>query len=375
MHQYSRIFERYRLLSASRPVEELVSADKLEECRDQVVKNAMGRPMTDAEMERDLRTAIYSVQIQIFHKTQTETTQRWTFEQEIKRLYFHVTELAEPERANWHKYLDFEEGQGDYDRILFLYERCLVATAYYDEFWFRYARWMSKHEGKEEEVRHIYQRASFCYAPIASPAIRYQWALFEEMQGRVAVAKDIYEAIIFEMPSHVDAIIALANLLRRQDGLEAAKTIFKNAIESKEVSTEAKGAIHAEWGNLLYKHDGNPEKARAVFEKGTEYYKNVRAFWMNYLKFELHQPTSADTESVQHARIKKVVDGAKDAAKAKLPQEVVREIIHHYMVYLLERGGKDAAKEYLELEKDLNGTVEVKSNFSSLNGFLRGPLD
>lgn len=38
---------------------------------------------------------------------------------------------------NWKEYLDFETEQGDKDRIIILYERCLIACALYEEFWIR----------------------------------------------------------------------------------------------------------------------------------------------------------------------------------------------------------------------------------------------
>jgi hypothetical protein len=72
-----------------------------------------------------------------------------------RRPYFHVTKLDVVELDNWHRYLDFEEGQGDFERTAFLYERCLVACALYDKFWLRYARWMFS-QGKEENTRIIY---------------------------------------------------------------------------------------------------------------------------------------------------------------------------------------------------------------------------
>lgn len=34
-------------------------------------------------------------------------------------------------------------------RVVKLYERCLIAAAYYSEFWLRYAKWLETHKGKE----------------------------------------------------------------------------------------------------------------------------------------------------------------------------------------------------------------------------------
>ena len=172
MHQYARYFERYRQLAQSRPLVELAPAEIMAQFRTELeAASATVAPgaKAEAEIERDLRLRIDTYHLEIFSKTQTETTKRWTFESEIKRPYFHVTELDESQLTNWKKYLDFEESEGEYARIQFLYERCLVTCAHYDEFWLRYARWMAAQVGKEEEVRIIYQRAQLSLRAYRQP--------------------------------------------------------------------------------------------------------------------------------------------------------------------------------------------------------------
>jgi hypothetical protein len=71
-----------------------------------------------------------------------------------RRPYFHITKLNVVKLDKWHRHVDFEEGQGDFERTAFLYERCLVTCALYDKFWLRYARWMFS-QGKEENAHII----------------------------------------------------------------------------------------------------------------------------------------------------------------------------------------------------------------------------
>lgn len=357
MHQYARYFERFRQLAQSRPLVELVPADILAQFRSEVEMESHGRSKSELESERELRTRIDNYHLETFHRCQTETTKRWTYEQEIKRPYFHVTDLDDAQLANWRKYLDFEEAEGDYHRITFLYERCLVAAAYYDEFWLRYARWMLAQPGKEQEVRNIYQRASCIYAPIARPDVRIQYALFEEMSGRVDVAEAIHEAILIQLVGHVETITSWANLQRRHGGLDAAIAVYKAHIDSPQCDSSAKAALVAEWARLVWKIKGSPEEARQIFQKNSHWYIDSQAFWMSYLRFELDQPTSAETESNQQMRIKQVADDIR--RRSHLQPAMVRELIYHYMVYLMERGTKDAAKEYLMLDKEVNGYVKL----------------
>ena len=350
MHQYARYFERYRQLAQSRPTAELLPAETLAQFRAEIEREGT---VGENEIEQELRKRIDGFHLEIFQRTQTETTKRWTFESEIKRPYFHVTELDEAQLANWRKYLDFEEVDGEFQRIAFLYERCLVTCAYYDEFWLRHARWMSGQNGKEEEVRIIYQKASTLYAPISRPATRLQYALFEESHDRVELAKDIHQAILAVLPGNIETIVSLANLNRRHGGLDAAIAVYKAQIDSSECDIYAKAALVAEWARLLWKIKGSVEEARQVFRTNHHWYLDSRKFWISYLQFEIDQPTSAETESVQYARIKQVHDDIRK--KSHLPPLTMKDLSHYYLVYLLERGTKEAAKEYLEVDREVNG--------------------
>ncbi|KAL4960416.1 uncharacterized protein BDV14DRAFT_192998 [Aspergillus stella-maris] len=360
MHQYARYFERYRQLAQTRPLTDLAPPDLLSQFRaelDAAAGQIAPGAKADAEVERDLRLRVDSHHLEIFSKTQTETTKRWTYESEIKRPYFHVTELDEGQLTNWKKYLDFEEAEGSYSRTQFLYERCLVTCAHYDEFWQRYARWMSAQPGKEEDVRNIYQRASYLYVPIANPATRLQYAYFEELSGRVSVAKEIHEAILISIPNHVETIVSLANTSRRHGGLEAAIEVYKSQLDSPQCELSTKAALVAEWARLLWKIKGSAEEARQVFQKNQQYYLDSHAFWKSYLTFELDQPTSAATESAQYTRIKQVVEDIR--SKSALSSDIAKELVQIYMVYLLERGTQDAAKEYMTLDREVHGPASV----------------
>lgn len=352
MHQYARYFERYRHLAQTRPLHELLPADMLSQFRSEI--ESEGPPeRAETEIEREMRTRIDNFHLEIFSRTQTETTKRWTYESEVKRPYFHVTELDESQLVNWRKYLDFEEVEGDFHRTQFLYERCLVTCAYYDEFWLRYARWMIAQEGKEEELRNIYQRASMLYAPISRPAVRLQYAYFEESLDRVELAKDIHQAILINLPGHIETIVSLANLCRRHGGLDAAIEVYKSQIDSQQCDIYTKAALVAEWARLLWKIKGSVEEARQVFQKNSHWYLDSRSFWINYLLFELEQPTSAETENVQYKRIKQVHDDIR--RKSHLSPLTMKDLSHYYMVYLLERGTKEAAKEIMQLDREVNG--------------------
>lgn len=356
MHQYARYFERFRQLAHARPLAELVPAETLARFRSEVEAENAGYqagPKGELEIEREVRTKIDNFHLETFTRTQTETTKRWTYESEIKRPYFHVTELDHQQLANWRKYLDFEEAEGDYTRTVFLYERCLVTCAFYDEFWFRYARWMSAQDGKQEEVRNIYQRASTLYVPIGRPGIRLQYAYFEEMSDRVDVARDIHQAILERMPGHVETIVSWANLERRQSGLEAAIEVYKAQIDSPVVDLFAKAAFVVEWAILLWKIQGSVDEARQVFQKNQQWYLQSRHFWAKYFEFELSQPTTADKEAEHYTRIKQIFDDI--ITKSRMTLATKKDLSNYYLMYLQQRGTKEAMKEFLKIDRELNG--------------------
>ncbi|KAF9640514.1 RNA-processing protein HAT helix [Lasiodiplodia theobromae] len=353
MHQYARYFERFRQLAQTRPVTELVPADMLTQFRSELMMDPASSAKTEIEVERDLRARIDAYHLEIFHKTQTETTRRWTYEQEIKRPYFHVTELDEAQLLNWDKYLDFEEVEGGFERTQFLYERCLVTCAYEDRFWLRYARWMNKQEGHQEESRNIYMRASCLYVPIARPTVRLHYALFEEMTGRVDIAHAIHEAILFNLPGHVETVVSWANLAKRQDGVDAAIKVYREQVESPEASNSAKGALVAKWAGLLWKSKGDAAGARQLFQSNSQAYLGVREFWEDYLKFEMAQPTTDATQPEQTETIRQVHNMI--AQKSKLSQEEIRQLTYDFMIYLMENGDEHMAKEFFRLDQVAEG--------------------
>ncbi|KAF3934079.1 hypothetical protein ABW19_dt0206367 [Dactylella cylindrospora] len=369
MHQYARYFERFRTMAQTRPLNELLPTDMLNQFR-QEVENEPQQPIQaghqqlkmergELEIEREVRARIDNFHLEIFQRTQTETTKRWTYEQEIKRPYFHVTELDEPQLINWRRYLDFEEVEGDYARVQFLYERCLVTAAFYDEFWLRYARWMSAQEGKEEEVRNIYQRACMLYVPISRPQIRLQYAIFEEVHGKAEIGKNILEAILTVLPGYVEGIVAWANMIRRNDGVDAAIELYSETINNPATDPYTKGALVAEWARLVWKIKGNVEEARQLFLKNWNWYLDSRYFWINWLQFEMDQPTTPENESAQLLKIRQVHTDIR--RRARLPLSTIKDLTHLYMKYLQERGGKDAMKEYLTLDREVNGPFSIQS--------------
>lgn len=355
MHQYARYYERFRTLSHTQPLPEVIEPEVLSRFRTEVEAEAapFGVVKSELELERDIRAKIDAMFYEVFQKTQTETTKRWTYESEIKRPYFHVTELDHSQLANWRKYLDFEEAEGDISRITALYERCLVTCAFYDEFWFRYTRWMSAQPNKDEDVRTIFLRAVTLFVPVSRPGIRMQFAYFEEACGRVDVARAVHEAVLQKLPNCVEAIISWANLERRQSGLDSAIEVYKAQIDSSAVDLFTKAALVTQWAALLWKVKGSVDEARTTFRNNVQWYADSREFWSKWLDFELEQPTSTELEAEHGERIAKVIDEMR--TKSRISAATKKELCTKYLDYLQQRGVKDAMKKFLEIDREMVG--------------------
>ena len=161
-----------------------------------------------------------------------------------------------------------------------------------------------------------------------------------------------------QLPSHVETMISLANTSRRHGTIDDAVAVYAAQLESPAADMSAKAAVVAEWAHLLWKIKHAADEARAVFHKYQAQFMESEAFWKGYLQLEIGQPTTAETEKEQYDRIKAVADTILN--KSKLSESTVQSLITIYMAYLLEKGGKEAAKEYLNLDREINGPPSVQ---------------
>jgi pre-mRNA-processing factor 39 len=145
--------------------------------------------------------------------------------------------------------------------------------------------------------------------------------------------------------------MALANVERRHEGNDAAVRILEEHIAQS--NNQVGGILAAEQVRILWQCKGAVDEARQIFVDKQDRFPDSRDFWLKYLQFEVAQP-SADQEEA-HKRVKAVYELMR--SKGNFPTEVSKELSQHYMDYLMNRGGKDAAEEYMQLDRDINGYV------------------
>ncbi|ODV91007.1 hypothetical protein CANCADRAFT_2727 [Tortispora caseinolytica NRRL Y-17796] len=353
LHQYARYFEQFSALLPTRPLHYLVNEELTDQFAQEIDNGAQ-----NPDYENLFRSKVTDYYKAIALRTQNGTSARWSFESKISRPYFHIAELEYSEIRNWSSYLDFEEDQGDFDSITALYERCLVPCALYDSFWLRYIRWLSGKLDTEEEVRNIYKRACSVFVPIGRPFIRISFALFEEANNRPSVANDIYNALLYALPDSLEVIISKANFMRRTNKIEDVIDYYKSIIDSPDTAYTVKGPLTVELAKLYWKIQGDPAKARELFQQTATWYLDSPYFWINYLKFEIEQPLDIENPQNNHKLIAGVHYDI--ITNATLPPHISKDLSHVYMDYLLQHGDSKSLKEYMYLDRQINGPFSVQ---------------
>ncbi|XP_042694277.1 pre-mRNA-processing factor 39 [Centrocercus urophasianus] len=242
----------------------------------------------------NMRHRIIEIHQEMFNHNEHEVSKRWTFEEGIKRPYFHVKPLEKAQLKNWKEYLEFEIENGTHERVVVLFERCVISCALYEDFWIKYAKYMENHS--IEGVRHVYSRACTIHLP-KKPMVHMLWAAFEEQQGNIDEARRILKT--FE-----ECILGLAmvrlrrvSLERRHGNMEEAERLLEEAVRNaKSVSESSFYAIKL--ARHLFKVQKNLPKARKVLSDAIEIDKENTKLYLNLLEMEYCGDLTQNEENI-----------------------------------------------------------------------------
>lgn len=202
------------------------------------------------------------------HKTTiTAVTDRWTFEEGIKRPYFHVKPLERCQLKNWKEYLDFEIEKGDHKRVLVLFERCLIACALYDEFWSKYVRYLESKPNEADivqKIREVFDRACTIHHP-DKPNLHLQWSTFEEVQENKNKAAEILTTLDKTCPNLVQVAYRRINLERRRGDSEKCTQLYEYYISSTKNKTIS-SSFAIKYARFCHKIRGDLEAGVAVLK-------------------------------------------------------------------------------------------------------------
>ncbi|CAI6353536.1 unnamed protein product [Macrosiphum euphorbiae] len=186
-------------------------------------------------------------------KTGKQFESRKIFEENIRRPHFHVNELDSAQIENWDNYIKFErrESGGNHERIVHLYERCLITCVYYEEFWLNYLEYLSivKHIDVADLLTDVFGR-SLCYHP-KSLQLNLKYIDFCETQGLENIADETIRQLEVDHPDSMEVSIKNINLARKYGTLGTVYKHYLNSSQSKSFSSY----IAVRYARFVWKHD------------------------------------------------------------------------------------------------------------------------
>ena len=269
---------------------------------------------------------------QVYKLSAAQRDARATFEGQIKRSYFHVRPLDQPQLQNWRDYLDFELGQQDYSDAAVdatpavrLHERTLVACSNYPEFWIRFIKFLNG-RGDKEAARSVAQRAVGVHLK-HNPEMHAYAAEVQEIEGNIEAARKIHQNIVSVVaPGLIEGVLNLVNFERRQGEHEAVAHAYEAAISSG--GNMAFLSMH--YARYLAACRSDLEKCRAVYKAATDKSPELRLLWEAWLVCEAAQPQG-------QPRVQAIMAAAVGHS-TKLELQERQELWQWYLEYLADFG-------------------------------------
>lgn len=218
-----------------------------------------------------IKDRVLAARRKIQKSTVTAVSARWTFEEGIKRPYFHVKPLERCQLKNWKGYLDFEIEQGDQHRVIVLFERCLIACAMYDEFWLKFIRYLeSKVPDTEivQKTREVYERACTIHHP-EKPKLHLMWSAFEELHDNSNKAADILSNVEKVCPNVIQVAYRRINLERRRGDLNKCSQLYEHYITNSKNKNTA-GSFAIKYARFCHKIKGQLDTGLNVLRAASE---------------------------------------------------------------------------------------------------------
>ncbi|KAK6259905.1 hypothetical protein SCA6_014379 [Theobroma cacao] len=305
--QLDRYFNSFKELAGSRPLPELRTAEEAAANASAVVSEADGqvnegevhpdvaeqtpKPVTAGFTEVEELEKYVAIREELYKKAKEFDSKILGFETAIRRPYFHVRPLNIAELENWHNYLDFIEREGDFNKVVKLYERCLIACANYPEYWIRYVLCMEA-SGSMDLADNALARATQVFVK-RQPEIHLFAARFKEQNGDISGARAAYQLVHSEIsPGLLEAIIKHANMERRLGKLEDAFSLYEQAIaiEKGKEHSQTLPMLYAQYSRFIYLVSGNAEKAREILTGALDQVQLSKPFLEALIHFETILP-------------------------------------------------------------------------------------
>lgn len=121
---------------------------------DPIVEPATERKveLPEDKLKAGMKERLVASLVNSHEATENRVDEIYMFEEKLKRTYFHVKPLDHKQLKTWDLYLDYEISKEDHERIVVLFERCLIPCALYEQFWAKYARYLERAHKEKKDV-------------------------------------------------------------------------------------------------------------------------------------------------------------------------------------------------------------------------------
>ncbi|VYS44941.1 unnamed protein product [Arabidopsis thaliana] len=293
------------------------------------------------------------------------------YEMAIRRPYFHVRPLNVAELENWHNYLDFIERDGDFNKVVKLYERCVVTCANYPEYWIRYVTNMEA-SGSADLAENALARATQVFVK-KQPEIHLFAARLKEQNGDIAGARAAYQLVHSEIsPGLLEAVIKHANMEYRLGNLDDAFSLYEQVIaveKGKEHSTILP-LLYAQYSRFSYLVSRDAEKARRIIVEALDHVQPSKPLMEALIHFEAIQPPPREIDYLEQL-VEKVIKPDADAqniASSTEREELSLIYIEFLGIFGDVKSIKKAEDQHVKLFYPHRSTSELKKR--SADDFL-----
>uniref|UniRef100_A0A8C2PYL2 Pre-mRNA-processing factor 39 n=1 Tax=Cyprinus carpio TaxID=7962 RepID=A0A8C2PYL2_CYPCA len=298
---YNTHYEKLKAHLTSHPPQDVLSPEEYSkvrnECKQSQIQAKKERSDISAEEEerppgeeepadnvQKMQELLMVSREELYQQNEAEVRKRWNFEDAIKRPYFHVKPLDRAQLKAWQSYLDWEICVAGHNRVLILFERCLIACALYEEFWNKYVHYLAPHG--LEEVRNVYRRACEIHLPYKH-SIHLQWASFEEKHGNITEAQRILESLEMTVPGLAAVRLRRVGLERRAGRLDVAEALLKETVEKSKDNPQLHAFYSIKLARFLHKLCKSPSRARTVLQEAIELSPDNGRLYHNLLELEM----------------------------------------------------------------------------------------
>ncbi|XP_030934147.1 pre-mRNA-processing factor 39 isoform X4 [Quercus lobata] len=322
--QLDRYFNSFKELAGSRPLSELRTAEEAAAAAASAPSEASvqlnegevhpdaveqsPKPVSAGLTEAEELQKYIAIREEMYRKAKEFDSKIIGFETAIRRPYFHVRPLNVAELENWHAYLDFVEREGDFNKVVKLYERCLIACANYPEYWIRYILCMEA-SGSLDLSNNALARATQVFVK-RQAEIHLFAARFKEQNGDIPGAQGAYQLVHTEIsPGLLEAIIRHANMEHRLGNLEDAYSLYEQAIaiEKGKEHSQTLPMLYAQYSRFVYMVSGNAEKAREILVQALEHVQLSKPLLEALIHFEAIQSLPKQIDYLDSLVVKFIV--------------------------------------------------------------------